>query len=111
MFAGVFLCMVLIVEARGSFAMQFIPFIAFLGGGGVGLAASLMHKNPSPALALTALALPFVTFYSIMAYLNGDTLGVCVAVFMAYGFATLAMIIPAVSEFDYALGRTTLDRG
>jgi hypothetical protein len=29
---------------------------------------------------------------------------------MAYGFPTVAMLIPAVSEFDMALGRTTLDR-
>jgi hypothetical protein len=38
-------------------------------------------------------------------------LGVCLAIVAGYGFTTLAMIVPAVSEFDVALGRTTLDKG
>ncbi|MFT5327667.1 MAG: hypothetical protein ACI8P0_005559, partial [Planctomycetaceae bacterium] len=29
----------------------------------------------------------------------------------AYGFTTLAMLVPAVSEFDVALGRSTSDKG
>jgi hypothetical protein len=29
----------------------------------------------------------------------------------AYGFTIVAMLVPAVSEFDVALGRTTLDKG
>ncbi len=111
LFAGVFLSMVLIVEARGSFEMQMISFGVFLGGGALGLYVSLTSKNPSPALVLTSLLLPFITFYAIMAYLSGDTLGVCATVLVTYGFASAAMLIPAVSEFDYALGRTTLDHG
>ena len=38
------------------------------------------------------------------------TLGVCFSVLMAYGFTTVAMLIPAISEFDTALGRSTLDK-
>ena len=101
----------MIVEARASFALQFGPFLVFIVGGGVGLWASLCHKNPSNALTLAAILLPFLTFYAITGYLLGNTLGVLLSVVLAYGFTALAMLIPAVSEFDYALGRTTLDRG
>jgi ABC-type transport system involved in multi-copper enzyme maturation permease subunit len=111
LFVGTFVCMVMIVEARASFALQFGPFLVFILGGSLGLWASLGHKNPSPALSLAAAALPFCTFYAITGYLLGNTLGVVAAIVLAYGFATVAMLIPAVSEFDYALGRTTLDRG
>ena len=38
-------------------------------------------------------------------------LGVCLVILFAYGFTTLAMMILAVSEFDAALGRTTLEKG
>jgi hypothetical protein len=31
-----------------------------------------------------------------------------VAIVAAYGFTTLAMLIPAVDEFDVATGRTTI---
>jgi ABC-type transport system involved in multi-copper enzyme maturation permease subunit len=111
LFVGTFLCLVMIVEARASFALQFGPFLVFIVGGGVGLWASLGHKNPSTALFIAAILLPFLTFYAITGYLLGNTLGVALSVVAAYGFATIAMLIPAVSEFDYALGRTMLDRG
>jgi hypothetical protein len=73
--------------------------------------ASLTHKNPSPALTLGAFLLPFFTFYAITGFLLGDTLGIWIWLCAAYGFTTLAMLVPAVSEFDVALGRTTLDKG
>jgi ABC-type transport system involved in multi-copper enzyme maturation permease subunit len=111
LFVGTFLCLVMIVEARASFALQFGPFLVFIVGGGVGLWASLGHKNPSTALFVAAILLPFLTFYALTGYLLGNTLGVALSVLAAYGFTTIAMLIPAVSEFDYALGRTTLDRG
>lgn len=111
LFVGTFLCLVMIVEARASFALQFGPFLVFIVGGGLGLWASLGSKNPSSALFVAAILLPFLTFYAITGYLLGNTLGVLLSVVIAYGFTTIAMLIPAVSEFDYALGRTTLDRG
>lgn len=111
LFVGTFVCMVLIIEARASFALQFGPFLVFILGGSLGLWASLSHRNQSPALSIAAAALPFSTFYAITGYLLGNTLGVCAAIVIAYGFAAIAMLVPAVSEFDYALGRTTLDRG
>lgn len=111
LFLGVFLCMLLIVEARSSFLLQLPSFLVFILGGSLGLWASLTHKNPSPALTLSALLLPFFTFYAITGFLLNDTLGIWAVVSATYGFTTLAMLIPAVSEFDVALGRTTLDKG
>lgn len=111
LFVGTFLCLVMIVEARASYALQFGPFLVFIVGGGLGLWASLGQRNPSTALFMAAILLPFLTFYAITGYLLGNTLGVLLSVLIAYGFTTIAMLIPAVSEFDYAFGRTTLDRG
>jgi ABC-type transport system involved in multi-copper enzyme maturation permease subunit len=110
LFVGVFIFMILLVEASGSFLLQFQSFVVFIGVGSVALYASLRHKIPSGALSLAAFTLPFLTFYAVTSYFIGGTLGVCLTLVMAYGFPTVAMLIPAVSEFDMALGRTTLDR-
>jgi ABC-type transport system involved in multi-copper enzyme maturation permease subunit len=111
LFIGIFVFLMLLVEASGSFASQLLSFIVFIGLGGIGLWASLTHKNPSPALTLAAGWLPFVTFYSITEFLREGTLSVCLAIVAVYGFTSLAMLVPAVSAFDVALGRTTGDRG
>lgn len=108
---GVFIFMILLVETRSSFALQLPGFIVIIVAGSIGLWASLTHKNPSTALLLAASVLPFLTFYAITEFLLEGTLGVCLAISIAYGFTTLAMLIPAISEFDVALGRTTLDKG
>jgi hypothetical protein len=111
LFVGIFICMMLIVEARSSFALQFPPFLVFILGGSLGLMASLTRKQPSPALRMCAFLLPFLTFYAITAFLLDNTLGVCLGVVVPYGFTTVAILVPAVSEFDLALGRSTADRG
>jgi hypothetical protein len=111
LFLGIFICMMLILEARSSFWLQLPSFLVFIVGGAIGLSASLTHKNPSSALTLSAFLLPFFTFYSITGFLLHETLGIWLALTWTYGFTTLAMLIPAVSEFDVALGRTTGDRG
>lgn len=111
LFLGIFVCMLLIVEARTSFLLQLPSFLVFILGGSLGLWASLTHKNPSPALTLSALLLPFFTFYAITGFLLNDSLGIWVVVTATYGFTVLAMLVPAVSEFDVALGRSTIDQG
>jgi hypothetical protein len=111
LFIGIFIFMMLLVEARSSFFIQFQSFIVFIGVGSIALYASLSRNNPSGALKISASVLPFLTFYAITEFLLAGTLGVCLAIVLAYGFTTLAMLVPAVSEFDVALGRTTLDHG
>ncbi|MGD9857150.1 MAG: ABC transporter permease, partial [Planctomycetaceae bacterium] len=58
LFIGIFICMMLMVEAQASFALQFTPFLMFILGGSLGLYASLTARNPSSALLLAAGILP-----------------------------------------------------
>ncbi len=110
LFVGIFVFMVLLLEARSSFFVQFQSFLIFIGAGSIGLYASLTRNQPSGALTLSAGSLPFLTFYAITEYLLGGSLGVFLAIAAAYGFTGVAMLIPAVSEFDAALGRATIDK-
>ena len=85
--------------------------MVFILGGSLGLWASLTHRNPSSALTLAAGILPFCTFYAITSFLLGQTLGVCLFVVAAYGFTVIAMLVPAISEFDTVLGRSAMPKG
>lgn len=107
LFLGVVMCMLVMLSFRGSFASQLPPFLAIILGGGIGLFAALGVRNPSPAIALASFGLPFLTFFAITSFLlRNQELSVFSVIVTAYGFATTAMIIPALSEFDFAMGRT-----
>jgi hypothetical protein len=106
---GIFIFMLLLVEARSSFAIQLQSFILFIGFGSLGLYSSLTYKNPSSALTLASLVLPFLTFYAITDFLLGGNLGVCLWICLAYGFTAVAMMVPAMHDFDIALGRNAHD--
>jgi ABC-type transport system involved in multi-copper enzyme maturation permease subunit len=110
LFVGVFVCMMLIVEARASYALQILPFLVFILGGSVGLYLSLSAKNPAPALMIAAGTLPLLTFWAITSFLLGNTLSVCLVVSITYLFTAIAMFVPAVSGYDVAIGRSA-DRG
>jgi len=109
LFIGIFIFMILLVEARGSFMLQMPSFLVFILAGSIGLGTTLTNKNPAIALTVAAAILPFLTFCAITEFLLAGSLGVCIAISGAYGFATIAMIIPAISEFDVALGRSSHD--
>ena len=111
LFVGIALFLLLLVEARSSFGLQLQSFLLFIVAGGVALGASLTQKNPAPALWLGAALLPFLTFYAIASFLIGQPLAATLAVVAAYGFTTVAMLVPAVSDFDVALGRSRGERG
>jgi len=111
LFVGIFVCMMLIVEARTSFMLQLVPFLGFICGGAFGLWRSLTHHNPSQALTIAAWSMPFLTFYAVVSFLLQDAPEACLAILMAYGGTTIAMLVPAISAFDEALGRTSSDRG
>lgn len=114
LFVGVLICVFLILTA-GRFESQLASFIVFIFAGSVALYASLAARNPSGALALTAAMCPFLTWWCIVhllprgLYPGGDPLGGFLIVLLAYGFAVLSMLVPAVSEFDVALGRTVAE--
>jgi hypothetical protein len=107
LFLGIATCMMIMISFRGSFARQLPPFLAIILGGGTGLYVAMGSRNPSPAIGLAAFGLPFLTFFAITSFiLRNQELTVFSVIITAYGFATLAMIVPALSEFDFDMGRS-----
>jgi ABC-type transport system involved in multi-copper enzyme maturation permease subunit len=105
LFLGIATCMRMML-AFNAFEYQLTSFLGFIAGGGVGLFVALGWRNASQAIFWASLALPFATFFVITSYLLRDYDRVFVVTVAAYGFAVAAMLVPAVSEFDVALGRT-----
>jgi len=105
LFVGVITMMVMMVSFAGSVEAQLTPFLACIVGGGVGLYATLGSRNPSPAIALASGVLPLAMFFSITSLLLGRYLSVALVVVATYAFATTAMMIPALGEFNISVGR------
>lgn len=108
---GILFCAALIIQSRQEFARQLLSFLIFIGAGSVALYGSLGAKNPSPAIGLVALLTPFWSFYCIISILQGDFGAAFLVSLAVYSFALLSMLIPAVSDFDIALGRTNAIQG
>ncbi len=108
---GILLCAFLIVFSNGEFARQLLSFMIFIGAGSVALFGSMGARNPSHAIALVAILTPFWTFYCIISLVNGDFTAAFLVSSGIYGFALLAMVVPAVGDFDIALGRTSAIQG
>lgn len=106
LFLGVATCMRIMLAFSTSFQYQLTSFLGFVAGGGVGLFVVLGWRNPSRAILLASLLAPFATFFVITSFLLGDYDQVFLVTVGTYGFATAAMLVPAVSEFDVATGRT-----
>ncbi len=104
---GVATAMRIMVAFGGSFELQLAPFLAAIVGGGVGLYAALSTRNPSPAVAWTSALLPALTFVAITGFLQGSSLQVFLVTLAAYGFATLALLIPSIAAFDLLTGRSS----
>lgn len=107
LFLGVITCILLMISFSGAFQIQLFPFLAFIAGGSIGLYVSLGARNPSSAIASASLLLPLATFYAITSFLMGYTLGVFLVVAATYGFATAAMMVPALSDYDFASTRNS----
>ena len=108
---GILLCAFLIALSDREFGRQLLSFMIFIGAGSVALFGSLGAKNPSNAIALVALLTPFWTFYCIISLIHLDFMAAFLVSAGVYGFALLAMLVPAVSDFDIALGRTSAIQG
>lgn len=111
LFLGVITCIVMMISFSGSFQVQLAPFMAFILGGGVGLYLALGIRNPSKAILTASLLLPFFTFHAITSFLMEHNLTVFIVSAGIYGFTTAAMLIPALYEFDFAMGRTSAADG
>jgi hypothetical protein len=107
LFLGVATCMRIMMAFQGEFLYQFACFVVFLLFGGIGLFVALGARNPSKAILLASMAAPFTTFFVITSFLLGDYGAMFIVTALTYGFATAAMLVPAISEFDVATGRTT----
>lgn len=109
--AGILICAFLIMISNRDFGRQLLSFMVFIGVGSVALYGSLGARNPSQAIGLVSLLTPFWSFFCIISLLRGDVFAAFLFSAGIYGFALLAMLIPAVSDFDIALGRTNAIQG
>jgi ABC-type Na+ efflux pump permease subunit len=111
--AGTMVCIYLIL-INGRFEAQWASFVLFLSAGVGGLWWVLSAERGSSALTLASWACPPAVFYAITSILVGrpgsdestDPLQPAFLVCLAFGFTVYAMMVPLLSEFDIALGRT-----
>ena len=108
LFVGVATCMRMMIAFSGSFHWQIQPFLAFMLGGGVGLYVALGLAKSVDGHRRGLVAGPdrhVLRHHQLPA--GTTTLGVFLVTVATYGFATAAMLVPAIYEFDVATGRTT----
>ncbi len=108
---GVVACVFIMVSFSGSFQLQLAPFLAFILGGGLGLFVVLSAGNPSNAIAMASGIIPLATFYVITTVLLRQYLPACLVTVGSYGFATAAMMVPKLSELDFATDRESNTSG
>jgi ABC-type transport system involved in multi-copper enzyme maturation permease subunit len=112
--AGTGLCIKLIL-INPHFESQWTSFIIFLAAGVGGLLWVLSADRPSGALTLASWLCPPAVFYAVTSILiakpgsdeSADPLLPFLVVGGAFSFAVAAMLVPLLSEFDVALGRTS----
>lgn len=112
---GTLICIYLIVINRSSFTNQWVSFILFLVLGIGGLLYVLSADRPSPALTMASVACPIMMFYCVVNILiakpgteeSADPLVPFLAISGAFSFTIAAMLVPLLTEFDVALGRTS----
>jgi ABC-type transport system involved in multi-copper enzyme maturation permease subunit len=112
--AGTGICIYLI-WINGRFEYQWLSFIFYLAAAILGLWWVLNGDRPSSALTLASWLCPLAVFYSVTNIMIGkpgtqqssDPLLPFVVTAGAFGFTLAAMLIPLLSEFDVALGRTS----
>lgn len=105
LFLGVVTLILMMISFSGSFQTQLGPFLAFVVGGSIGLFVSLGLRNPSPAIALASLIVPMATFFAVTSFLLDRSLSAFLVISATYGFTIAAMMMPALGEFDIAMGR------
>jgi hypothetical protein len=111
---GTAVCISLIL-INGRFEYQWTSFILFIAAGIGGLWWVLSGTRPSAALTIASWLCPLAVIYTVMDILvakpgseeTADPLLPLIAVAGAFGFTVAAMLVPLISEFDVALGRTT----
>jgi ABC-type Na+ efflux pump permease subunit len=108
LFLGVVTLILFMISFSGSFQTQLAPFLAFIVGGSVGLFVALGIRNASSAIGWAALLLPFATFFAVTNFLVDHVAAAFLVTAATYGFTTAAMLVPALYEFDIAMGRSKM---
>lgn len=111
LFIGIATCMRIMLAFSQSFDYQFTTFLAFIAGGAIAMYVALGWRNPSPAIGWASGLTPLLTFVLITSFLLGHYGTVFLLTVFTYGFATWAMLVPAIHVFDVATGRTTAPEG
>src|SRR5262249_48125504 len=104
-----------LILINGRFEYQWLSFSAFIFAGVGGLWWVLSGTRPSSALTLASWACPFAVFYSVTNVIIGkpglrestDPFIPLLVTGGAFGFTIAAMLVPLLSEFDVAIGRTS----
>jgi hypothetical protein len=115
---GTLICVYLIL-INGRFEYQWLSFILFLGAAIGGLWWVLSADRPSKALTIASWLCPLAVYYTVtnlaignpITHESSDPLAPLVVMAIAFGFTIAAMLVPLLSEFDVALGRTTGGEG
>jgi hypothetical protein len=108
LFLGIATCMRIMLAFSESFERQFTAFLGFIAGGSLAMYVALGWRNPSPALGWVSALTPLATFVVITSFLQTQYGTVFLLTVLTYGFATAAMLVPAIYVFDVATGRTTV---
>ncbi len=111
---GTLVCMALILINR-RFEYQWGSFVFFLVAGIGGLWWVLNRERPSAALLWASIFCPLAVLYTVMTILvakpgsqeSADPLLPFLVIAGAFGFTVAAMLVPLLSEFDVAMGRTS----
>ncbi len=111
---GTLVCIYLI-WINGRFEVQWLSFSGFCFTGVGGLLWVLGGTRLSTALKIASWICPFAVFYSVTNILIGkpglresaDPLIPFIVTSAAFGFTIAAMLVPLLSEFDVAIGRTS----
>jgi hypothetical protein len=104
-----------LILINGRFEYQWGSFVFFIVAGIGGLWWVLSGDRPSAALSLASWLCPLGVFYTVANILVGrpgtqesaDPLVPFLVIAGSFGFTVAAMLVPLVSEFDVALGRTS----
>jgi ABC-type Na+ efflux pump permease subunit len=112
--AGTLVCIWLIVIS-GRFDVQWTSFILFVAAGVAGLWWVLNGERPSLALNIASWVCPLAMLYGVMNVVIGkpgaeessDPFMPALVIAAAFLFTITAMLVPLLSEFDVALGRTS----
>jgi ABC-type transport system involved in multi-copper enzyme maturation permease subunit len=104
LFLGVATCMRIMLAFTTDFDAQLAAFLGFIAGGSVAMYVALNWRTRSNAITLASSLAPLMTFIAITSFLLKNYGVVFVVTTATYGFATFAMLMPAIHVFDVATG-------